>query len=214
MATAKKTTKAAAKSAPKAAKKAAPKKAPKSLLEEITANLKKAGLLSIPVQTLNEDMESSRYFEGDFKEFIAAAKALGAKAVFVDTLYLEEEEFYYDSGIDDEEYFDDCDEEECEVIDANDEDKEDATLLYPEDLHGLDLGLLRPELAKYEKYVGEPCGVRLTIPGADHLEVEIFAEWYDQFAEIVDEASYAIEVNPEEALKVIEKNSDEVNGVV
>jgi len=213
---AKKTT--AAKAAPKAAKasakKAAPKKAPKSLVETVTDSLKKAGLMSIPVQTLNEDMDVSRYFEGEFKEFVAAAKALGAKAVFLDTLYLEEEEFYYDSGIDDEEYFDDEDDEECEVIDANEDEKEDATILFPEDLHGLDLSLLRPELAKYEKYVGEPCGVRLTVPGADHLEVEIFAEWYDEFAEIVDEASCAIEINPEEALKVIEKNSDEVNGVV
>lgn len=211
MATAKKTTKTAAKAAPKTAKKAAPKKAPKSLVDEICGNLKKAGFLAIPVQTLNEEAEASRYFEGDFKEFVAAAKSLGAKSIFVDTLYLEEEEFFYDCGYDPEE-FDDEEEEECTCKAEGKECKcvADYTL-YPEDLNGLDLSLLRPEIAKYEKYLGEPCGVRLTVPGADHLEVEIFAEWYDDFAELVDDASCEIEEDPEEALKIIEKNSDEIN---
>lgn len=212
MATAKKATKAAPKAA-KSAKKAAPKKAPKSLVEEVCGNLKKAGFLAIPVQTLNEEAETSRYFEGDFKEFVAAAKSLGAKSIFVDTLYLEEEEFFYDCGFDPEEY-DYEDEEECTCKAEGKEckcvDSADCTL-YPEDLNGLDLSLLRPEIAKYEKYLGEPCGVRLTVPGADHLEVEIFAEWYDDFAELVDDASCDIEEDPEEALKIIEKNSDEIN---
>ncbi len=187
----------------------------KNLTEEISENLKAAGLLPIPVQTLNEDAESSRYFEGEFNEFVEAAKALGAKAVFVDTLYLEEEEFFYDSGIDDEEYYDDDEDfEDEEDAEESEGDEEDDDPIYPEDLDGLDLSLLRPELAKFQKRIGEPCGVRLTLPGADHLEVEIFAEWYDEFAELVDDASCEIEEDPEAALKVIEKNSDEVNGAV
>ena len=55
-------------------------------------------------------------------------------------------------------------------------------------------------MAKYLDRIGEACGVRLTVPGVDHLEVELFADWYDEFAELVDEASEAIEVNPNDAL--------------
>ena len=73
--------------------------------------------------------------------------------------------------------------------------------LEPEDLDGLDLSLLKPEIAKYVERVGESCGVRLTVPGVDHLEIEIFADWYDKFAELVDEASEIIEEDPVGALE-------------
>jgi hypothetical protein len=56
-------------------------------------------------------------------------------------------------------------------------------------------------MAKYLDRVGEACGARLTVPGVDHLEVEIFADWYDDFAELVDEASEAIEIDPTDALR-------------
>ena len=56
-------------------------------------------------------------------------------------------------------------------------------------------------MAKFLDRVGEACGVRLTVPGVDHLEVEIFADWYDEFAEMVDEASEAIEIDPNDALR-------------
>ena len=74
----------------------------------------------------------------------------------------------------------------------------------PEDLDGLDLSLLRPEIAKFQDRIGESCGVRLTVPGVDHLEVELFADWYDQFAELVDEASDIIETDPSGALADME----------
>ena len=189
----------------------------KSISDEIGDYLKKQKLSPIPVQTLNEDMETTRYFGGDLKEFIAAAKTLGAKGIFVETLYLEEDEFYYDSGMDDEEYMalygnDECCDGQCkcgkcEGKKSNKKAKEDndsdvdGVWFEPEDLDGLDLTLLKPQMAKYLDRVGEACGVRLTVPGVDHLEVEIFADWYDDFAELVDEASEAIEINPTEALK-------------
>jgi hypothetical protein len=189
----------------------------KSVTDLVCEHIKKQKLLPIPVQTLNEEAEATRYFGGDLKEFLAAAKTLGAKGIFVETLYLEDDEFYYDSGIDDEEYLamngadgsctcgcgDNCD---CKKGDkkkskkAND-DKVDGVFLEPEDLDGLDLSLLRPEIAKFLDRVGECCGVRLTVPGVDHLEVEIFADWYDEFAELVDEASEAIEIDPTDALR-------------
>ena len=195
----------------------------KSVTDLVCDLIKKQKLLPIPVQTLNEEAEASRYFGGDLKEFLAAAKTLGAKGIFVETLYLEDDEFYYDSGIDDEEYLamNGCDSsynEECccgenckckkgdkkKSKKAKDDDKVDGVLLEPEDLDGLDLSLLRPEIAKFLDRVGECRGVRLTVPGVDHLEVEIFADWYDEFAELVDEASEIIEEDPNGALEEVE----------
>lgn len=203
----------------------------KSIYDEICDYLKKQKLLPIPVQALNDDMEATRYFGGDLKEFIAAAKTLGAKSIFVETLYLEDDEFYYDSGIDDEEYLEmngcgcncgcDC---KCGCCDASadkkadkkskktsakEDEEEDGVWLEPEDLDGLDLTLLKPEMAKYLDRVGESCGVRLTVPGPDHLEVEIFADWYDKFAELVDEASEIIEEDPVGALEDMQAAFDE-----
>ena len=192
----------------------------KSVTDLVCEHIKKQKLLPIPVQTLNEEAEATRYFGGDLKEFLAAAKTLGAKSIFVETLYLEDDEFYYDSGIDDEEYLamngdfnnECCCGENCKckkgdkkkAKKAEDDDKVDAVLLEPEDLEGLDLSLLRPEIAKFLDRVGESCGVRLTVPGVDHLEVEIFADWYDEFAELVDEASEIIEEDPNGALEQVE----------
>lgn len=223
----------------------------RSISEEVCANIKKFGFLPVPVQALNDEAEATRYFGGSFAEFITAAKALGAKALFVEPLYLEEDEFFYDSGIEEDE--DDCcdcgcgcdcsdcdcdcdcccEEEECdskkkgkkgkkdackcetkkgkgkkdkcECKDA--EDDEDATVwLDPEDLDGMDLSLLKPSIDSYDKYIGEECGVRVTVPGPDHLEVEVFTEWYDKFATLVDDAEGEIEDDPAMALKKMQEN--------
>lgn len=192
-------------------------KTQKSITDIVCDYLKKQKLSPIPVQTLNEEAETTRYFGGDLKEFIAAAKTLGAKGIFVETLYLEEDEFFYDSGMDDDEYLalygngDCCCDGECKCgkcddkkskKKAKDDDSDvDGVYFEPEDLDGLDLTLLKPEMAKYLDRIGEACGVRLTVPGVDHLEVELFAEWYDKFAELVDEASEAIEIDPTDTLR-------------
>ena len=190
-------------------------------ISEITCDyIKKQKLSPIPVQTLNEEAASTRYFGGDLKEFIAAAKTLGAKGIFVEELYLEDDEFYYDSGMDDEEYMalygnDDCccdGQSKCGKCEgkkgkkAKDDDDSDVDGVWfePEDLDGLDLTLLKPQMAKYIDRIGECCGARLTVPGVDRLEVEIFADWYDKFAELVDEASEIIEEDPNGALEAIE----------
>ena len=186
----------------------------KSITDEICDYLKKQKLSPIPVQTLNEDAETTRYFGGDLKEFIAAAKLLGAKGVFVEERYLEDDEFYYDSGMDDDEYMalygnenvecqcgGDCKCKKGKKKAKDDDSDVDAVYFEPEDLDGLDLTLLKPQMAKYLDRIGEACGARLTVPGVDHLEVEIFADWYDEFAELVDEASEAIEIDPTDALR-------------
>lgn len=177
----------------------------KNVTDKIFKNLKQYGFLPIPVQEINPEAETCRYFGGDFQEFVEAAKALGAKGIFVETLYLEDEEFFYDSGVEEEE--DDCC--CCESGKGADEDKaksaedgKDAPIwLDPEDLDGMDLALLDPRLDDYNERIGDECGVRLTIPGPDHLQVEIFTDWYDDFAELVDKASEEIELDPVAALK-------------
>lgn len=191
-------------------------KVQKSISDEVCAYISKQKLLPIPVQTLNEEVEATRYFGGDLKEFIEAAKSLGAKSIFVETLYLEEDEFFYDSGMDDEEYLETygndcccggdckcgcCEDKKSKKAAKVEDDEEDGVWLEPEDLDGLDLTLLKPEMVKFMDRIGESCGVRLTVPGVDHLEVEIFADWYDEFAELVDEASEIIEDDPVGALE-------------
>ena len=148
----------------------------KSITDEICDYLKKQKLSPIPVQTLNEDAETTRYFGGDLKEFIAAAKLLGAKGVFVEELYLEDDEFYYDSGMDDEEYMalygnenvecqcgGDCKCKKGKKKAKDDDSDVDAVYFEPEDLDGLDLTLLKPQMAKYLDRIGEACGARLTV---------------------------------------------------
>ena len=201
----------------------------KSISEQISENLRNRGFVPVPVQVLNDEATPVRYFTGDFDAFVEAAQALGAKAIFIEPLHLEDDEFYYDAGIeDDADDFDDscecegeCDEDcDChheetaeDVADEKSEEavegEEDETAgvwLDPEDLDGMDLTLLNPELDDYLERVGEECGVRLTLPGPDRVEVEIFTDWYDKFAELVDGAIDEIETDPAEALKKIKDN--------
>ena len=69
----------------------------------------------------------------------------------------------------------------------------------------MDLALLKPELDNYNERIGDECGVRLTLPGPDHLQLEIYTEWYDEFASLVEEASEEIELDPKAALKKMQK---------
>ena len=184
----------------------------KNVTDEIFNNLKQFGFLPVPVQEINPEAETVRYFGGTFQEFVDVAKALGSKCVFVETLYLEDEEFYYDSGIeDDEECCGNCCGNcscECDESDKDAEaDKaEDLPIwLDPKDMEGMDLSLLKPELDKYNERVGDECGVRLTLPGPDHLQVEIFTDWYNDFASLVDDASEEIELDPKAALGKMQK---------
>ncbi len=201
-----------------------------SISGQIAETLRSKGFVPVPVQVLSADTSAVRYFVGDLDGFLEAAQALGSKAVFVETLHLEDDEFYYDAGSDDD--FDEDEEEECscedcdcdceeeeeegteveledvaeEVAEGEEEVDEDAIFLSPEDLDGMDLSLLNPELAEYLEKVGEECGVRLTLPGPDHLEVEIFTDWYEKFMVLADEASDEIEIDPAEALKKFKAN--------
>ncbi|MDD7299473.1 MULTISPECIES: hypothetical protein [Fibrobacter] len=184
----------------------------KNVTDEIFNNLKQFGFLPVPVQEINPEAETVRYFGGTFQEFVDVAKALGSKCVFVETLYLEDEEFYYDSGIeDDEECCGNCCGNcscECDESDKDaeaDKAEELPIWLDPKDMEGMDLSLLKPELDKYNERVGDECGVRLTLPGPDHLQVEIFTDWYNDFASLVDDASEEIELDPKAALEKMQK---------
>ncbi len=205
----------------------------KSISEQIAENLRTRGFVPVPVQVLNDESAPVRYFTGDFDAFVEAAQALGSKAIFIEPLYLEDEEFYYDADVEeDEEDYDDCDcdcedcdcdddcdcehhdeseeaQEEVAEADGSEEGEDDETAgvwLDPEDLDGMDLTLLDPELDQYLERIGEECGVRLSLPGPDRVEVEIFTDWYDRFAELVDAAVEEIETDPAAALEKIKSN--------
>lgn len=203
----------------------------KSISEQIAENLRTRGFVPVPVQVLNDESAPVRYFTGDFDAFVEAAQALGTKAIFIEPLYLEDEEFYYDADVEeDDEDYDDCDCEDCdcdgdcecckeedeeaveevaEDAETSEETEEDETAgvwLDPEDLDGMDLTLLDPELDQYLERIGEECGVRLSLPGPDRVEVEIFTDWYDRFAELVDAAVEEIETDPAAALEKIKAN--------
>ena len=165
----------------------------KSITDEICDYLKKQKLSPIPVQTLNEDAETTRYFGGDLKEFIAAAKLLGAKGIFVEELYLEDDEFYYDSGMDDDEYMalygnenvecqcgGDCKCKKGKKKAKDDDSDVDAVYFEPEDLDGLDLTLLKPQMAKYLDRIGErPAAVASAKPAAhaSRFQVSTTSKW-------------------------------------
>jgi len=195
----------------------------KSISEQIAENLRNRGFVPVPVQVLNDETTPVRYFTGDFDAFIEAAQALGAKAIFVEPLHLEDDEFYYDAGTEEDscDYEDECcecDDESCECDheETSEENKEESSegeedetagvWLDPEDLDGMDLTLLNPELDQYLERIGEECGVRLSLPGIDRVEVEIFTDWYDKFAELIDTAVDEIETDPAEALAKIKAN--------
>ncbi len=191
----------------------------KTVTDEIFENLKKFGFLPVPVQEINSDAETVRYFGGTFQEFVEVAKALGSKCVFVETLYLEDDEFYYDSGeeCDDDSCCCSCKDEGETVEDKSEDGKEAPVWLDPEDLDGMDLALLKPKLDDYNERIGDECGVRLTLPGPDHVQVEIFTDWYNDFATLVDEASEEIELAPKAALKKMQEafakeNAEDENG--
>ena len=200
-----------------------------NIVEKVSEALKSAEILPIPVQTVTEN-DSVKYFAGTFQEFIDAAKSLGAESVFVEPIYLEEDDFFYDAGLDEEDSCCDCCnckcdckcecDCECENHDCEKEDKccckedsscecdcEEDSEIYPEDLDGLDLSLIEPEISEYEKYIGSECGVTLRVPGADGLELEIFTEWFDKFADLVESVSEKIEFETESVLKIIEEKA-------
>lgn len=188
-----------------------------SIIDEVSKNISEHGFLPIPVELLNDEMLATRYYTGDFAGFIQSAKALGAKAIFVEALYLESDEFFYESPYsfddfdeecDDLDEFEDADEDDCEGCeDCDCKDNDDTLVVDESDFDGYDLSLIDKRIADYFEYLGEICGVRLTIPGVDNVQLGVFTDWYNEFSELVEEVCEFIELTPNEAYKQIEENS-------
>ena len=179
---------------------------PKSISEEICDQIREVGFLPIPFRSIIDDETIPRYFTGELSDFFKAAKVLGAGGIFIETLYLEEDEFYYDSGFENEE--DTEDEKQSDDDEKAEESDDIENLVDPVDLNGVDLSLLHPEIADYQSRIGESCGVRLVIPGADNLETEIFADWYNEFIDFIDDASDQIETDPSGVIEKIKKYAE------
>lgn len=181
----------------------------KTFSQTVLNKINNAGLLAIPVNVLNELEAPSRLFLGKLSDFLTAAKTLEAKAVFVEALFLEEDEFTYQAETcydpDLEELLPALEHEADENAESEAEPEYSAIWVDAEDLDGFDLTMVDNRLAKYRDRIGQECGLRLALPGIDRLELEVYNEWYQKFAEIADKATERIESDPGAVLEKFQK---------
>ncbi len=130
-----------------------------------------AGMIPVPVSREGDAEEVLNYFEGDLRNFLVAAKAIGSTAMFVMEQPLEEDHFYY-------RYEDDLEEDE----DDDDEDKDSA-------VDEIDLSIVLPSLSRYKRRLGETYSFFLMAKGgADNLCLFHYPEWVDDFEDEVEQA--------------------------
>jgi hypothetical protein len=126
--------------------------------EELFATVRASGL--IPVQVRNEgDFEaaSRAHFDGGLDQFLAAAKEIGTKVIFIEPTALEDWLFNYNPA-------------------DNNEDDPDAV---DEDI---DLASISTSLAKYKRYIGQHYTLFLSAKGgAADLNYVLDQEWVEQF---------------------------------
>jgi hypothetical protein len=142
---------------------------------ELKERIKSACLYPIPVEAHNERGQIPELiFSGSVDQFLEAAKALGASVIFLFTSQLDEEDFYYESDLgDDYEFEDDADDDEHE-----DSDEPTAN---PE---SFDLTAALPSLAEFKKHIGQESWIQLTAKNRlVSINIQIFADWWDEFNE-------------------------------
>ncbi len=136
--------------------------------EELFALITKAGLIPVPVIQDTGTERTFNYFDGKLEGFLAAARAIGSTAVFVQDSPLEPWLFLYnpdDEGDDDEE---------------GDPENE------------IDLSKVSPELANYKKHLGQNYSFHLTAKGgAADLCLIIDQPWFADFENEVERAQGA-----------------------
>lgn len=126
-----------------------------------------------------DESESVARFQGTLDEFWVAAKALGAKAVFLEVLRMDESDFERDVS-----------DEDVPRIDEEDDDSgDDGTL---------DLVKAVPAISRFRKYVGKDCAfILIAKGGVDEIGLMLTEPWWDEFQEEGDKvvAKWAGEQN-------------------
>ena len=125
--------------------------------EELFTTIQNASLIPVPVIIEDpEDQVAIFFFDGNLEQFLAAAKATGARAIFVQDNSFEEDDFTYSPEEDD--------------LDEESEDVE------------VDLSTVSPALAKYKKYLGKNYSFCLVAKGGiDELRIIVDQEWVKDF---------------------------------
>ena len=152
-------------------------------LDTITTKLVSEGFFPIRVEgSTNRDNSRGLIFVGDLDEFVRAAKALKAEVIFVTSRVLDEADFKYEADEDDQE-----DDDSSETIDS-------------EPIH---LPSVLPSLSMFEKYIGQECAYKLSLPMAyNTLDFYTQEPWWTDFIEMVIEAVGKIEEDREAARAV------------
>jgi hypothetical protein len=125
--------------------------------EELFTAIQNASLIPVPVIIeVPEDQVAINFFDGNLEQFLASAKAIGARAIFVQDNSFEEDDFTYNPEEDD--------------LDEESEDLE------------VDLSTVSTALAKYKKHLGQNYSFCLVAKGGiDELRIIVDQEWVKDF---------------------------------
>ena len=139
--------------------------------EELFVTIKASGLIPVQVRNEGDDDNASRaYFEGGLDQFLATAREIGAKVIFIEPTSLEEWLFTYNPA----------------------ENNEDDPNAVDEDI---DLTSVSASLAKYKRYIGQHYTFFLSAKGgAADLHYVIDQEWVEQFESELETAEEKAEI--------------------
>ncbi len=153
-------------------------------LDELINKLESEGFFPIRVEgNALKSKEGELVLIGSLEDFLKAAKALKAEAVFVVNTMLHEDDFKYESDGEDD-------------VDDDDDDHnlsgDDQPVYLPS---------VMPSLNKFKKYIGQDCAYKLFVTTGNNILGFFIRElWWDEFAERYMEAIDKIEENREAVL--------------
>lgn len=138
----------------------------------------------------DKDDYSGDIFIGALDEFFLAAKALGAKTIFLVSSSLEEDDFIYTNE------FDDTDELHEDEVDAEEETDSD------EFSDEVDLTVALPSLSEFKKYLTKEYAFILTAKGgSNELSFYHEEEWWKTFESQREEAIEKVDEDREAIVK-------------
>lgn len=132
------------------------------------------GFPAVPVIITGAESNYPR-FEGTLDEFWVAAKALGAKVVFLLVMQIDDSDFERDVPSDD-----------VPRVEGDDEDDS-----FDGESYWVKLEEISPSISKFRKHIGKDCAfILIAKGGVAEIDFLLTEEWWDEFQE---EAGKAIE---------------------